>query len=76
MKLTRRQLVVLERVADGETDAEIAAALKIKQSTAKAHAANVRDRLLVLHPELGKGSIRPRMVILRYFRFVKSEVKT
>lgn len=73
LDMTQRQLVILGLVADGETDAEIARALKIRESTARAHVANVRDRLLIQYPQLKNGNRRPRVVILRYFRFVDRE---
>lgn len=76
LNLTKRQVAVLHLVADGESDAEIARTLNIKESTARAHVAQVRDRLLIQYPKQLNGgkSTRPRMVILRYFRFVESAV--
>lgn len=70
LEMTRRQVEIMHLVADGETDAEIAQTLGIRPSTARAHVANVRDRILINHPDMKGG--RPRPVILRYFRFVES----
>lgn len=71
-KLTRRQVEILHLVADGESDAEIARALKISPQMVKAHVSKVRDRLLIQYPHLKGG--RPRPVILRFFMFANGAV--
>ena len=69
-KLTKRQQQVLEGLMNGASDAEIAKALRLKESTAKMHikklykAKGIHDRLgLVVHEY--KNQIREGVCIMK-----------